>query len=170
MAENIADDASQAMAIETEPADVSNSAGPAVRRARRARPAPAGDRDPRVATRPAAPPPAAANPAKLHRELRDFAAARPEGWDHRDWINFLESLQGRGFDIQDRDAIGVALERERLDLALSSVKGLGPQRRRALVDRFGHVWTLRNANPAEIAEVARVPLDLAAAARDAVAR
>jgi hypothetical protein len=177
MAENIADDASQAMAIEAEPAAASNSAGTAVRRTRRSRPAPASDRDPRIASRPASPPPAAApaaasapNPARFQRELRDFASARPQGWGHEDWINFLESLQGRGYDIQDRDAIGVALERERLDLALSSVKGLGPQRRRALVERFGHVWTLRNANPAEIAEAARIPVDLAAAARDAVAQ
>ncbi|MDR0788017.1 MAG: hypothetical protein LBG44_09150 [Gemmatimonadota bacterium] len=112
---------------------------------------------------------AAANPERLRRELRDFASARPQGWGHEDWINFLESLQGRGYNIHDRDAIGAALERERLDLALSRVRGLGPQRRRALVERFGQVWALRNANPAEIAEAARIPVDLAAAARDASA-
>jgi len=183
MAENVSDDASQAMVIEAEPPAPSGSAGTAVRRPRRSRPTPAGDRPVRVApppapATPAAPAPApaaapaaarAANPARLQRELRDFASARPQGWGHEDWINFLEGLQARGYNIQDRDAIGSALEKERLDLALSAIRGLGPQRRRALVERFEHLWTFRNANPAEIAETARIPLDLAAAARDAVA-
>src|SRR5687768_16130568 len=59
----------------------------------------------------------------LKKDLRDFASGRPQGWGHDDWLNFLESLKSRGHDVADREAIGVALERERLDLALSGVKG-----------------------------------------------
>ncbi len=127
--------------------------GVARRTPRRSNPAPAGAVD-------------LASPA-LSRDLREFASARPEGWNHEDWIVFLESLRTRGHDIRDRDAIGVALEMERLDLVLSSVRGLGPQRRRALVDRYGTLWTLRAADPNEIASVARIPVDLARKAREA---
>lgn len=97
----------------------------------------------------------------LKKDLRGFASARPEGWDHEDWIAFLESLQGRGHDIRDRDAIGLALERERLDLAVGKVKGVGPRRREALVDHYGNLWNLRNADPDEIATIAGVKREVA---------
>jgi hypothetical protein len=89
----------------------------------------------------------------LRKDLRDFASGRPQGWEHDDWLNFLEALQGRGHDIKDREAIGTALEKERLDLALTAVKGIGPQKRAALIERFGNVWTLRRAEADEIAKV-----------------
>jgi excinuclease UvrABC nuclease subunit len=98
---------------------------------------------------------------KLSKDLRDFASGRPEGWNHDDWLAFLESLQSRGHNIEDREAIGLALERERLDLALSGVKGVGPQRKKALIERYGNVWNLRNADPAEIAAVGNLPRPLA---------
>src|SRR5690606_39391640 len=96
-----------------------------------------------------------------------FASGRPQGWNHEDWIAFLESLRTRGHDTNDRNAIGIALENERLDIVLSSVRGLGPQRRRALVDRYGTLWTLRAADPHETASVARIPVELARKAREA---
>lgn len=102
-----------------------------------------------------------ANIPDLRKDLRDFASARPQGWDHNDWLQFLEALQERGHNINDRDLIGMALEKERLDLALSGVKGVGPRRRAALVERYGNLWSLRNANPEEIAAVAGVKRDLA---------
>ena len=97
----------------------------------------------------------------LRKDLRDFAAARPQGWSHDDWLNFLESLKDRGHDIRDRDAIGIALEKERLDLALSRTRGMGPQRRQSLVERYGSIWSLRNADVDEIAATARIPRNLA---------
>ena len=97
----------------------------------------------------------------LRADLRDFAAGRPQGWGHDDWLNFLESLRGRGHDVRDHDAIGIALEKERLDVALSQVKGIGAQRRQALVDRFGTLWALRNADVDEIARLANIPRNVA---------
>lgn len=97
----------------------------------------------------------------LQKDLRDFASARPEGWNHEDWVGFLESLQSRGHDIADRESIGVALEKERLDLALSGVKGVGPQRRQALIEKYGTLWSLRGADPDEIAKTANMPRSLA---------
>jgi hypothetical protein len=97
----------------------------------------------------------------LRKDLRDFASGRPRGWGHDDWIRFLEDLQARGHDIRDREAIGIALEKERLDVALTPVRGMGPQRRAALVERYGTVWNLRNAPVDEIAQTAKLPRDLA---------
>jgi hypothetical protein len=97
----------------------------------------------------------------LTRDLRDFASGRPQGWEHDDWLNFLESLRSRGHNVHDTEAIGIALEKERLDLALSGVRGMGPQRRKALIEHYGTVWNLRNAEIEEIASVAKMPRALA---------
>jgi len=111
---------------------------------------------PAAAKRVSAPP----RPTDLRADLRDFASGRPQGWSHTDWLHFLETLATRGHDVRERDLIGIALEKERLDLKLSSIRGVGPQRRQALVERFGTVWTLRNASVEQIVEVARVPQEL----------
>jgi hypothetical protein len=92
----------------------------------------------------------------LKADLREFASARPQGWGHEDWISFLESLQSRGHNVQDRDAIGLALEKERLDLALSGIKGITGPKRKALIERFGTTWTLRNASVDDIASAAGI--------------
>jgi hypothetical protein len=97
----------------------------------------------------------------LTRDLRDFASGRPNGWDHSDWESFLEHLRGRGHDTSNADAIGLSLERERLALALGKVEGVGPQRVRALADRFTTLWSLRNAEVEEIASAANIRRDLA---------
>lgn len=104
----------------------------------------------------------------LRTDLRDFAAGRPQGWSHDDWLAFLEWLQGRGHNVEDRDVVGRMLEAERLDLALAPVRGMGPQRRTALVERFGTIWNLRNADADEIASVARIPRELADRVKEAV--
>jgi hypothetical protein len=96
----------------------------------------------------------------LRKDLRDFASARPEGWGHEDWLAFLEDLQKRGHNVSDREAIGMALEKERLDLALGKVKGLNPQRRQSLVEKYGTLWGLRDADSDEIAASAQIPRDL----------
>lgn len=97
----------------------------------------------------------------LKKDLREFASARPQGWGHDDWIAFLEDLQRRGHDVRDRDAIGLALEKERLDLALSSVKGVTAPKRKALVERYGNAWNLRNAPADDVAAVAGIDREAA---------
>jgi hypothetical protein len=97
----------------------------------------------------------------LKKHLKDFASGRPQGWTHDDWESFLGHLRTQGHDTSNADAIGLALERERLSLALQQVEGLGPRRIKNLADRFTTVWSLRNADVEAIAEVANVPRDLA---------
>ena len=97
----------------------------------------------------------------LRKDLRDFASARPDGWGHQDWLHFLENLKDRGHNITDREAIGIALEKERLDLVLEGIRGIGPQRRQALVSRYGNVWSVRNASIDEIASVGGLTRSLA---------
>lgn len=104
----------------------------------------------------------------LKKELRDFASARPQGWSHDDWLEFLENLQSRGHNVNDREAIGRALERERLDLKLSGIEGVGPKRRYALVEHYGNLWTLRNAAPDEIARTASMPRPLGERVKEAL--
>ncbi|MQA88632.1 MAG: hypothetical protein GEU90_00150 [Gemmatimonas sp.] len=97
----------------------------------------------------------------IRQDLRDFASARPSGWGHDDWLNFLESLRSRGHNVNDRDEIGLALEKERLDIALGTIKGVGPQRRNALLERYANVWELRNADSSEVANAGGLDLGLA---------
>lgn len=97
----------------------------------------------------------------LRKDLRDFASGRPQGWNHEDWEQFLQDLQARGHNINDRDQIGMLLERERLNMKLESVEGLSPQRRKTLTEEFGTLWSLRNAGADEIARRANVPRELA---------
>lgn len=97
----------------------------------------------------------------LQKDLRDFAAARPQGWSHEDWLNFLEYLKGRGHDTAESDRIGARLERERIAVALEGVEGLGPKRLDALQQRFGNLWHLKNATAEQIAELPSINRGLA---------
>jgi hypothetical protein len=106
--------------------------------------------------------------ADLQKALRDFAAARPNGWNHDDWENFLQELQSRGHNINDREQIGAMLEKERVAVVLGKVPGVGPQRVRSIADKFGSVWQLREAGPEAIAREAGVPRQLADRISEAV--
>jgi len=97
----------------------------------------------------------------LRKDLRDFASARPQGWNHDDWIQFLESLHARGHNIEDREEIGRELERERLDLALSRIDGVPAKCRKLLVERFGTVWKLRSEGADEIATLCGISPEVA---------
>ncbi|HYJ78219.1 MAG TPA: hypothetical protein VEW03_01350, partial [Longimicrobiaceae bacterium] len=68
--------------------------------------------------------------------MRAFAAARPEGWGHEDWISFLDHLRTRGHETGDDAGIGRLLERERLSVLLERIPGMGPRRVQAVVERF----------------------------------
>jgi hypothetical protein len=97
----------------------------------------------------------------LRADARNFAAARPEGWNHDEWLGFLEGLRDRGHNIEDKEAIGSLLERERLSVILERVPGIGAQRVRAIADSYPNVYLLKAASPQELAQRAKVPLPLA---------
>lgn len=104
---------------------------------------------------------AKSNGPDLRKDLREFASARPDGWGHDDWLRFLEDLQQRGHNINDRDQIGLMLERERLSLMLEKVPGVGPRRVQNIVEKYGYVWRLREADADEISREAGVPRQIA---------
>ena len=104
----------------------------------------------------------------LRGDLRDFASGRPQGWNHDEWLGFLEDLRQRGHDVEDRDAVGGMLERERLNVLLEKVPGMGAGRVRAVGDRFGSVWRLKDASADEIAREAKLPRPLAEKIREAL--
>lgn len=93
----------------------------------------------------------------LQKDLREFVQAHPGGWGHNEWIGLVNLLRDRGHDTSDTDAIGMALERERLILVLERVPGLGPQRVKNIADKFPRLWNLMQSNADEIATVASIP-------------
>jgi hypothetical protein len=99
--------------------------------------------------------------ASLQADLRAFAAGRPEGWSHEDWLAFLEHLGTRGHDTADADRIGQALERERLAVVLEEVQGMGPRRVDSVVNRFETLWKLSQASADDVASLPNVPRALA---------
>jgi hypothetical protein len=106
----------------------------------------------------------------LQRDIREFAKGRPQGWNHEEWLAFLEHLKERGHNINDREAIGSLLERERINLLLEKIPGLGPQRIRTLSEKFGSVWSLRDADATRIATEAKLPRDVAQRVVEALQR
>lgn len=97
----------------------------------------------------------------LRSDLREFAKGRPQGWNHEEWLGFLEDLRGRGHNIHDHEALGSMLERERINVMLEKVPGLGPQRIESLAQRYGNIWRLREADAEQIAVEARLPREVA---------
>jgi hypothetical protein len=118
------------------------------------------------ARKPAAAP--APNGPDLRADLRDFVAARPSGWGHDDWVVFLDYLRGRGHDTADSDAIGLALERERLSASLEGVQGMGPRRTQALVERYDTLWSAKRADVDDLASVPGMNRALAEKVRQAL--
>ena len=97
----------------------------------------------------------------LRADARGFVAGRPQGWNHDEWLGFLDDLRQRGHNVDDRDAIGSLLERERLGVVLERVDGIGSQRVRSISEKYGNVWRLKDASPEELARDAKIPLPLA---------
>jgi hypothetical protein len=102
-----------------------------------------------------------ADALNLKADLRAFAAGRPEGWGHDDWLAFLEHLAQRGHDTESADEIGEALERERLAVVLEQVQGMGPRRVDSVVNRFGSVWHLSQASVEDVCSLPSMPRSLA---------
>jgi len=101
-------------------------------------------------------------------ELADFVQAHPEGWGHEDWNSLLDELRRRGFNVDDSDSIGLALEKERVRRRLSEVTGLGPKRLDALTDRFPRLWDLENASVDELASIPTIPRSVAQTLHEAL--
>ena len=91
--------------------------------------------------------------ASLRADLREFASARPKGWNHDEWLGLLDDLRGRGHDVSDASAVGMSLERERLAVHLEAIPGMGPRRVESLVGRYHTLYSLREADAAELAEL-----------------
>lgn len=98
----------------------------------------------------------------LQSDVRSFAAGHPHGWNHDEWLGLLEDLRGRGHSVEDHEAIGSLLERERLRLLLQKIRGIGARRIRAIAERYGNLWRLKEADPEEFAREASLPRSLAA--------
>ena len=80
-----------------------------------------------------------------------------------EWLRLLAELERGGVDVGDTDAIGYALENERLawELERRAVPGLGPKRIEAVVSRYGTLWNLRQADAEDVAEIKTIPGALA---------
>jgi hypothetical protein len=104
----------------------------------------------------------------LQEDLRAFITARPGGWGHDDWLAFLDHLRERGHDTSDPEALGIALERERLASILERVQGMGPKRVSSVVDRYETVWSCARADVDEIAGLPGMNRALAEKVRQAL--
>lgn len=107
---------------------------------------------------------------ELRERVRDFVARHPDGWSHDEWLGLLAELREAGLDRDGPEAIGAALEHERVLLVLerAAVKGLGPKRREAVAGHFGRLWDLRNASVDQIAQLPSFHRGLAEALHDAL--
>ena len=78
-------------------------------------------------------------------------------------MSLLAELRREGADVSDIDGLGLELERTRLgwELERRSVKGLGPKRSEALVDRFQTLWGLRQASVDDVAALPTISRSLA---------
>jgi hypothetical protein len=94
----------------------------------------------------------------LASEISRFSSEHPEGWGHEDWLGFLHHLSGSGIEVSDADAIGSALEHERLSRVLSGmeINGLGAKRIGGLANHFGTIWNLRTASAEEVAKASGI--------------
>ena len=110
----------------------------------------------------------AASEAGLRKDLREFVQANPGGWGHNEWIGLVNLLKDRGHDTSDTDAVGMALERERLTIVLERVPGLGARRVKAIADRYPRVWNVMQAGAEEIAMAANLPRSVAQRVKDAI--
>jgi hypothetical protein len=98
----------------------------------------------------------------MKERLREFVERHPDGWNHEEWAGLLGELQQSGTDV-DPAEVGRALERTRLqwELTRRPVKGLGPKRCEAIIDRFESFWQLRQASVEDVAQVPTVTRSLA---------
>ena len=97
----------------------------------------------------------------LNADLRQFVSENPNGWGHDEWLSLLHRLQERGHSVEDTEQIGRTLERERLTATLQRVQGVGPQRVKAITDRYGNIWNLLYADVDDLVQATNIPRSLA---------
>lgn len=97
----------------------------------------------------------------LRADLRQFVDENPEGWGHDQWQGLLGRLGERGHDTSDPDRIGMELERERVSARLERVEGVNSRQAKTIADRFGTLYSLRNASAEEIERLTKVPRKVA---------
>ncbi len=99
----------------------------------------------------------------IDHTLRAFVAEHPQGWTHDDWLQLLRTLDAQGADVSDPEQVGYDLERRRLEVVLHDrkLKGLGPRRIDAIVERFGTLWNVSHAIAADFADIPTIPSGLA---------
>lgn len=107
---------------------------------------------------------------ELDEALRAFVTEHPRGWNHAEWEGLLGHLSKSGVAARDPDAIGIALEQRRLAATLErlGVRGLGPKRRDAVVDRFARIWDLKHASVDEVAGLPSLTRQIAEDLLDAI--
>ena len=106
---------------------------------------------------------------ELKADLRAFAAARPGGWEHDDWLTFLDHLKTRGHETGDDAEIGRLLERERLAVLLERVPGMGPRRVASVVERYETAYSAARADVDDLAAVPGMNRALAEKVRQGLA-
>lgn len=99
----------------------------------------------------------------ISREIRAFVETHRDGWNHHEWMGLIDHLGVLGCDTSDPDAIGLALEQERVRdrLRSSGIKGLGPKRIDAVAREFPYLIGLQSTEEAEIAARTGIPRKLA---------
>lgn len=97
----------------------------------------------------------------LRKDLRQFITDNPQGWGHEQWEGLLSQLGERGHDTSNPAQIGMQLERERLSARLEGIEGLSQQRARSVAERFGTLYSLRNASVDEIAQETNLSREVA---------
>ena len=99
----------------------------------------------------------------MQDRLKTFVERHPEGWNHEEWLGLLSELQREGQDVPEPATVGRELEMIRLEAELErrAVRGIGPKRRAALVDRFGSFGGLRMASIEDVAQVPSITKTLA---------
>lgn len=95
-----------------------------------------------------------------------FVANEPAGLRYGEWLSLSHHLYGQGAD--DADPVDRWLERERLTTVLEQVRGVGPQRIAAIVDQYGTLRSLRQADVEDLARSAKIPRSLAERIKSAV--
>lgn len=106
----------------------------------------------------------------LQQHLEAFVESHPDGWGHSAWLALLETLEHDGIRTVDQNRIGRELEKARLRAVIDGLqlKGMGPKRTDAVVDRFRTLWNLRHATADDVAEIPSIHRTLAERLLDAL--
>lgn len=99
----------------------------------------------------------------MSTDIQAFVRDNMEGWNHDEWMGFIQHLGESGYDVSDQDGIGLTLEQERLRSLLRNwgVKGLGPKRIEALTYAYASLENMKGTDGPGIAERTGLPKQVA---------